>query len=74
MNLVKLDSKEMQMLLESYLEPMLKQNIDYLVLGCTHYPYLIPMLTKMLPDHVKIIDSGLAVAKQTQAVLTSMIY
>ncbi|WP_296386138.1 glutamate racemase [Winogradskyella sp.] len=67
----KLDSNEMRTLLEIYLEPMLKQHIDFLVLGCTHYPYLIPMLTKMLPEHVKIIDSGLAVAKQTQAVLTS---
>lgn len=65
----KLDSKEMVDLLKIYLEPMLKQNIDYLVLGCTHYPYLIPMLSKMLPKHVKIIDSGLAVAKQTKNIL-----
>ncbi|EPR71227.1 Glutamate racemase [Winogradskyella psychrotolerans RS-3] len=67
-----IDSKEMQGYLDIYLEPMLKQNIDYLVLGCTHYPYLIPMLTKMLPEHVKIIDSGRAVAKQTQTVLTAL--
>jgi glutamate racemase len=66
-----LESDEMEALLKIYLEPMLKENIDYLVLGCTHYPYLIPMLSKMLPKHVKIIDSGLAVAKQTQAVLTA---
>ncbi len=65
----KLESEEMNTLLDIYLEPMLKQNIDFLVLGCTHYPYLIPTLSKMLPEHVKIIDSGLAVAKQTQAVL-----
>ena len=65
----KLDSKEMDALLESYLEPMLRANIDYLVLGCTHYPYLLPKLLKMLPASVKIIDSGLAVAKQTLAVL-----
>ena len=61
----------MHLLLETYLKPMLDQNIDYLVLGCTHYPYLIPMLVKMLPKHVKIIDSGRAVAKQTQAILNS---
>lgn len=67
----KTDSSAMQLLLETYLEPMLAQNIDYLVLGCTHYPYLIPMLTKMLPEHVKIIDSGLAVAKQTQSILSA---
>lgn len=67
----KVDSKEMEALLEVYLKPMLEQNIDHLVLGCTHYPYLIPMLTKMLPGEVKIIDSGLAVAKQTKSILTS---
>lgn len=66
-----LESDEIQALLKTYLEPMQKENIDYLVLGCTHYPYLIPTLSKMLPKHVKIIDSGLAVAKQTKAVLTS---
>ncbi|GAA4279861.1 glutamate racemase [Gaetbulibacter aestuarii] len=62
-------SEAMRSLLESYLEPMLKVNIDYLVLGCTHYPYLIPVLQELLPQHVKIIDSGKAVAKQTKAVL-----
>jgi len=66
-----LESDEMKALLKIYLEPMLKVNIDYLVLGCTHYPYLIPTLSAMLPKHVKIIDSGLAVAKQTRAVLVS---
>jgi glutamate racemase len=65
----KLDSKDMKALLEIYLAPMLEQDIDFLVLGCTHYPYLIPMLKTMLPEHVTIIDSGLAVAKQTQAIL-----
>ena len=67
----KLNSNEMKDLLQLYLAPMLKANIDYLVLGCTHYPYLIPMLETMLPEGVKIIDSGLAVAKQTKAVLQS---
>ena len=67
----KLNSNEMKDLLQLYLAPMLKANIDYLVLGCTHYPYLIPMLETMLPKDVKIIDSGLAVAKQTKAVLQS---
>ncbi len=66
-----LESEEMRALLETYLEPMIKADIDYLVLGCTHYPYLIPMLSTLLPKHIKIIDSGLAVAKQTQAVLAA---
>jgi len=65
----KLYSNEMQSLLRTYIEPMVECNIDYLVLGCTHYPYLIPMLRDILPKGVSIIDSGLAVAKQTKAVL-----
>ncbi len=68
----KLNSPEMTLLLKSYLEPMLKANIDYLVLGCTHYPYLIPQLKKLLPKSVKIIDSGKAVANQTEAVLRAI--
>lgn len=64
-----LDSEAMKALLKIYLKPMIDANIDYLVLGCTHYPYLIPMLADILPNHVKIIDSGEAVAKQTKTVL-----
>ena len=65
----KLESEEMRSLLSLYLEPMLKANIDHLVLGCTHYPYLIPILLELLPKHVKIIDSGEAVARQTKTIL-----
>lgn len=62
-------SEAMTSLLKIYLKPMINANIDYLVLGCTHYPYLIPLLIELLPNHVKIIDSGEAVAKQTKAIL-----
>lgn len=56
-------------LLLSFLRPMLDQDIDCLVLGCTHYPYLIPLLKDILPEHITLIDSGEAVARQTKAVL-----
>ncbi|MCW1147176.1 glutamate racemase [Flavobacterium lacisediminis] len=64
-----MDSAEMEDLLKSYLNPMVEKNIDYLVLGCSHYPYLIPQIQKIIPPHIKIIDSGEAVAKQTQKIL-----
>lgn len=64
-----IDSPEMTLLLHSYLDPMIEANIDYLVLGCSHYPYLIPQIKKILPANIHIIDSGEAVAKQTQNVL-----
>lgn len=68
-----IESLEMTQLLESYLQPMIKANIDYLVLGCSHYPYLIPQIKKILPEHIRIIDSGQAVAKQTQKLLKEKI-
>ena len=66
-------SKEMTKLLTSYLTPMIAANIDCLVLGCSHYPYLIPQIKKILPEHIQIIDSGEAVAKQTQNVLKNKV-
>lgn len=65
----KADTEETAKLLREYLQPMITANIDYLVLGCSHYPYLIPQIKKILPPHIKIIDSGEAVARQTKAVL-----
>jgi len=65
----KLYSQEMKDRLTGFLEPMIEANIDHLVLGCTHYPYLIPILKELLPQNIKIIDSGEAVARQTKAVL-----
>lgn len=64
-----INSPEMSDLLKKYLTPMIEQNIDYLVLGCTHYPYLIPQIEKIIPKNIKIIDSGEAVARQTKAIL-----
>ena len=64
-----INSPEMEGLLVSYLTPMIEKNIDYLVLGCSHYPYLIPKIKAILPKSVQIIDSGEAVAKQTLTVL-----
>ncbi|GEQ87388.1 glutamate racemase [Patiriisocius marinistellae] len=64
-----LKSPQMTALLQKLLAPMIAVNIDHLVLGCSHYPYLIPQLVKLLPKSVKIIDSGGAVARHTQRLL-----
>ena len=68
----KLDTEEMISLLKKYTRPMVDANIDYLVLGCSHYPYIIPQLKSILPKNVTIIDSGEAVARQTKTVLQSL--
>jgi glutamate racemase len=51
---------------------MIERGIDYLVLGCSHYPYLIPQLKEILPAHIKILHSGKAVAQHTKRTLASM--
>ena len=65
----KQNSTEIKELLSKLLKPMLDAKIDYLVLGCSHYPYLVPALKEILPAGVTIIDSGEAVARQTKKVL-----
>jgi len=65
----KQDSPEIKELLSTLLQPMLDAKVDYLVLGCSHYPYLLPTLKEILPAEVTIIDSGDAVARQTKKVL-----
>lgn len=69
----KIKSDEIKKLLTEYLTPMIEADIDYLVLGCSHYPYLIPEIKKILPSKIHIIDSGEAVAKQTKKVLLETI-
>lgn len=66
----KIDTDEMRTLLNKYLTPMVQANIDHLVLGCSHYPYLIHQIKNIIGDGVTVIDSGFAVAKQTKNVLS----
>jgi len=63
------NSLETTTLLKKYLNPMLVEKIDYLILGCTHYPYLIPQIKNIIGNDIKIIDSGYAVSKQILRVL-----
>jgi len=65
----KLISPEMNQLLKKHLKPFIENNIDHLVLGCTHYPYLIPQIKEIIGSQITIIDSGEAVARQTKAIL-----
>ena len=67
-----INSIEMQNLLYKYLNPMIEENIDTLVLGCSHFPYLISHIREIIGNKVNIIDSGSAVARQTRKVLTKL--
>ena len=63
------DSKEFLIQLKEQLSPLKISNIDYLVLGCSHYPLIENQIKQSIASHIKLIDSGYAVAKQTRRVL-----
>lgn len=66
-----LDSPDTRAILESALGPMLRQGIDTVVLGCTHYPFVIPLIQEIVGPGVRVIDPAPAVAQQVQRVLIS---
>lgn len=65
----KMNTPQMKQLLIPYIQNLTRQKIDYLVLGCTHYPYLKPLITTLLTEDITLIDSGMAVAQRVQSVL-----
>lgn len=64
-----LDSPAVQRILESALKPMLAQGIDTVVLGCTHYPFVIPAIQAIVGPRVRVIDPAPAVARQVRRLL-----
>jgi len=55
--------------LKEVLQPAIEQNVDYLVLGCTHYPFLKGAIQHIFGQKMTLIDSGAAVARQTARIL-----
>ncbi len=64
-----LDGAETRRILENALLPMLQRDIDTVVLGCTHYPFVIPLIQQIVGDKVRVIDPAPAVARQTARLL-----
>ncbi len=56
-------------LLSRYVEPLLAEGCDTLILGCTHYPFLRPLLAQLLPPSVALVDTGEAVARRLEHLL-----
>ncbi len=66
-----LDAPETRRILEEALQPMLEQGIDTVVLGCTHYPLVIPLIQQIVGPAVRVIDPAPAVARQVQRLLVA---
>jgi len=72
-----LEGSRTREILEDALLPMLEKNIDTVVLGCTHYPFVIPLIQRIIGENVataprrrvRVIDPAPAVAKQVRRLL-----
>ena len=64
-----LDGSRPRAILEAALLPMLEKGIDTVVLGCTHYPFVIPLIQEITGPEVRVIDPAPAIARQTERLL-----
>ena len=64
-----LDSPALRRTAEGYLAPLMEAGIDQLVLGCTHFPFLTPVLQEILGPDVEIVDPSPAIARQAGRVI-----
>lgn len=64
-----LDGPEPAALVRRYLEPLLEQGADTIVLGCTHYSFLKPLIAAIAGPEVRLLDTSEAVARHTGRVL-----
>lgn len=61
-----LDAPETRALVSHYVAPLLQEGADTLVLGCTHYPFLRPVIAELTEGRIALIDTGAAVARQVR--------
>lgn len=64
-----IDSEPLARLLRGYTQPLLDAGCDTIILGCTHYPFLKPLLQQLLPAQIQLVDTGAAVARQLRSKL-----
>jgi len=60
----KWNDPETVLLLETILKPMMDAHVDHIVLGCTHYPIVIPLIANIMGNNVQLVNPAPAIAKQ----------
>jgi glutamate racemase len=67
-----LGAPDLRLAASGYLAPLLEAGVDTIVLGCTHYPLLRPLLAQLLPPDVQLVDPALAAAQRLGPLLASL--
>jgi len=65
----KINDLSTKILIKKYLDPFIKNEVDTVVLGCTHYIFIRELIQEIIGSNVEVIDTGLAVAKQVKSKL-----
>ena len=65
----RINDTSMKNLIQKYLDPLIKRKVDTIVLGCTHYVFIRNIIENIMGPEVRIIDTGLALAKQVKSEL-----
>jgi len=63
------DGPRVEETLRHSLQPLLSQDVDVIVLGCTHFPALRPAIERIVGKNIQVIDSGAAIARRTHSIL-----
>jgi len=66
-----LDNKVVRLVAEEYLEPLIAEQVDTLILGCTHYPLLKKVISDIMGEHVRLIDPGVETARYVKELFKS---
>jgi len=62
-----LSSDKTRALIVQYVQPLVAQNVDIIVLGCTHYPFLVSLIQEIVGSSIAVIDSGAAIARELKS-------
>jgi glutamate racemase len=65
----RLDTPDTEAMLRRYLTPMIVAGVDTIVMGCTHYPFLVPAIQRIVGPGVRVIDPAPAIARQVRRVM-----
>lgn len=65
-----LDDKATEVMLRGFIQPMLEADADTIVLACTHYPFVLPMIQRLAGNHVNVIDPAPAIARHLKHCLS----
>ncbi|OWY38525.1 glutamate racemase [Xenophilus sp. AP218F] len=64
-----LSSDATRELVRAAVAPLLEQNIDHIALGCTHYPFLAPLIRELTGDGIRLYDPAEAIARRVESLL-----